>query len=95
MSFDKHRDYGIVSGGTTNARYYQDKKFYDNHYREVTEEGELINSTDDSEEELVPDLIEDEENLETLPWQTIKSRVLAAGGEWVNKIEGIAYLQGV
>jgi hypothetical protein len=34
------------------------------------------------------------EDLRALPWREIKKRVLAAGGAWTNKAEGIAFLEG-
>lgn len=36
---------------------------------------------------------EDDTPLEDLPWQEIKKQVVAAGGEWTNKHEGIEFLR--
>lgn len=99
MSFDKRKDYGEVHG-LPGVRYVQNDKYYNTHHEEVTLDGTVILGVPEVKPSVLDNNVEQEvveekvDSLEKLPWQKVKAMVLAAGGEWYNKVQGIAYLRG-
>lgn len=104
MKLDKSRPYGTVIGLNDGTRYVQDGFNFNVHGELMP--GQVIKPKKEEKPAFLPveeDVIDgaggevevsepEEEDYETMPASEIKKRVLAAGGDYINRGEGIKFL---
>jgi len=90
--FDPNKPYGEVSG-MARVRYIQDGKFYGPGKNFIRNEGDPEELETPIPEPILTAIAKPD--YEGMLWQAVKKLVVEAGGEWTNKKEGIAYLEGL
>jgi len=99
MSLNLEKEHGEVFG-FGRARYFQNDKYYDSKGNEVTLSKDGF-ELDVAGNEVKPDVELTDRGVKVadlaeeygkLNWREIKERVIAMGGEWTNKRDGVEYL---
>jgi len=99
MSFDIEQEHGDVFG-FGRARYFQNDKYYDIEGNEVVISESGL-ETDSDGNEVAPDVeltpieiaaAKLREKYSGQNWRIVKDKVIAMGGEWTTKADGIEYL---